>query len=647
MERESSPETAAAASHAAEQALRVFTADQSRGGRLRGLEALATATLRRSEPPIREHIEFALAAVDEALSLVDPETETTRASTLRLTRGRALRHRAATPQDVTAAIDEFREAVTLAQQVGFLPNVARTAYSGAEAAGVFGRWADAAAFYRIGLRAVEELYQMPTSESGKLDELATIWGIHIDAVLAFTHAGQLTEAVGAAELGRARTLGDAVEQQRVEQEIRELHPAEFTAFRDARTALATITQYDDARDVEAAAEAYHDAVSAIRALPDHADFLRSQDIPDYSALLTDDGVALVYIDCNDEECVHLVVTSGSRVEPVWTEYTRENMRRSLFGAEGSNRRHGLFGGTIAGGEDLRKALELQLAPIGAQLVAPLAEALGKRGIRRVILLPGGPLALLPLHAAPLDETGKCLLDLMEVSYAPSARVLSQVAERRDGDRRAFVVGDPKGDLRHAAKEASHVAEVLSEQPLLGEQATVARVRAGVRGATDVHLACHGVYVTMDPLTSRIILADGDITLDDLLNERLFEAGPVVVASACESATSNQFAATDEQLSLLTGFLRSGASSVVATLWAIPDESTAYLMARYYHERAAGKTSAGSLRDAQLWLRDCTTTTLLAFLLEAGLRPGWVRFQEPSARPYAHPVNWAPFIIVGR
>lgn len=647
LERGPSPETAADASNAAEEALRTFTVDRSRGGRLRGLEVFAEATLRRAESPTPEHLEVAVAAVDEALSLVDPETETTRAGSLHFTRGRALRHRATTPSEITAVLDEFREAVTLVQRVGFLPNVARMAYGGAGAASDVERWEDAAAFYRIGLRAVEDLYQTPTSESGKLDELATIWGIHIDAVLAFAHAGQLMAAVGAAELGRARTLSDAVEQQRLEQEIRTLYPSEYTAFHNARTALATITQYDNARDVEAAADAHHDAVAAIRALPGQADFLRPPDVPDYSTLLTDEDVALVYIDCNDKECVHLVVTAGPCVRPVWTEYAREDMRRSLFGADESDLPHSLFGGTFIGGEHLKAALDRQLAPIGARLVAPLAAALEEQGIRRVILLPGGPLALLPLHAAPLDETGRCLLDLVEVSYGPSARVLSKVAERKEGAPRALVVGAPKGDLYYAAQEARHVAELFDERPLLGAEATVRQVRAGLREATDVHLACHAVYVPMDPLTSRIELADGDLTLGDLLGERLFGAGPVVVASACQSATSNQFVATDEQLSLLTGFLRSGASSVVATLWKIPDAPAAYLMARYYHERAEGKTAAESLRDAQRWIRDCTTATLSAFLRDIGWSSTLVMFNETDTRPLAHPVNWAPFIIVGR
>ena len=65
----------------------------------------------------------------------------------------------------------------------------------------------------------------------------------------------------------------------------------------------------------------------------------------------------------------------------------------------------------------------------------------------------------------------------------------------------------------------------------------------------------------------------------------------------------------------------GARAVLATLWAVADQSTAALMAETYRQREAQRLSKiEALRQAQLTL------------------------QRESA--YAHPFYWAPFILMG-
>jgi CHAT domain-containing protein len=81
---------------------------------------------------------------------------------------------------------------------------------------------------------------------------------------------------------------------------------------------------------------------------------------------------------------------------------------------------------------------------------------------------------------------------------------------------------------------------------------------------------------------------------------------------------------DELLGLMRAFLSAGAASLVSTLWAVEDASTAVLMNLFYEELFTHKSKGASLRLAQL------------SLLEDG------RF--PAA--YKHPYFWAPFFLVG-
>ena len=73
--------------------------------------------------------------------------------------------------------------------------------------------------------------------------------------------------------------------------------------------------------------------------------------------------------------------------------------------------------------------------------------------------------------------------------------------------------------------------------------------------------------------------------------------------------------------LSRAFIASGAGGVVASLWAVSDESTAVLMKRFYEEMFERKRPAGrALHAARLTL-----------------------ISDPA---YAHPFYWSPFIVIG-
>jgi hypothetical protein len=77
---------------------------------------------------------------------------------------------------------------------------------------------------------------------------------------------------------------------------------------------------------------------------------------------------------------------------------------------------------------------------------------------------------------------------------------------------------------------------------------------------------------------------------------------LVVLSACETGLGHELRG-EGLIGLTRGFMYAGATSVVASLWKVQDESTAELMKLFYTEMLQnGKTPAEALRLAQNSIR---------------------------------------------
>lgn len=344
--------------------------------------------------------------------------------------------------------------------------------------------------------------------------------------------------------------------------------------------------------------------------------------------------------------------------------------------------------------NLREALRELWTDVGDRLVKPLARELHRRGATGVILIPCGPLALLPLHAFPysLDEVDRCLVRDFDVTYAPSARVLKSVRGRQKDraaiSHRNFVaVCNPPHPvpLPWAEAEVEEVAalfEASNSRVLYHDEATTPAFLEVAHGADYVHLACHGKFDPWDPLESYLSVAHegrpARLTLRDLitLGHPAFEDARLVVASACESAMTDFAALPDEAIGFPAGFLQSGSTGAVGTLWAVPDASTALLMVRFYELLLRGDGRHGgaplhparALRFAQLWLADATVSEMVVYLqehpiLERALlaqssapaatdRDSDVRnsplfgASSPTDTPYKDPYFWASFVFAG-
>ncbi len=257
-----------------------------------------------------------------------------------------------------------------------------------------------------------------------------------------------------------------------------------------------------------------------------------------------------------------------------------------------------------------------LRRLHALLVAPVAESLA--AFPRLIVVPHGALHYLPFHA--LHDGNGWLLERVEVSYLPSASLLRYCQRSGALAGGTLALGHSNGGrLPHALQEARAVAELLGGDVYLEKQATLARFRRLAPGCRVVHLAAHGEFRPDEPLFSGLTLERGRLTTFDLFGMRLNAS--LVTLSACQTG-QNVLAGGDELLGLMRALVYAGAASVVLSLWAVEDRSTAQIMEAFYGSLAQGQGKGAALRHAQR------------------------RFLEENGGAYAHPFFWAPFCLVG-
>jgi CHAT domain-containing protein len=123
----------------------------------------------------------------------------------------------------------------------------------------------------------------------------------------------------------------------------------------------------------------------------------------------------------------------------------------------------------------------------------------------------------------------------------------------------------------------------------------------------LHIATHGQFVPGNGYDSYLLLGDGKkLPIPEVQSLRDLNKIHLVVLSACETALGDTGQDGTEIAGLSYYFLNGGAKAVIASLWAVNDESTSLLMKQFYSNLAKSTTEspiskAQALRQAQLSL----------------------------------------------
>ncbi|MGW2746615.1 CHAT domain-containing protein [Streptomyces sp. NPDC001450] len=259
-------------------------------------------------------------------------------------------------------------------------------------------------------------------------------------------------------------------------------------------------------------------------------------------------------------------------------------------------------------------------------VGPVLDSLEPLGRPpRIVLIPCGPLGVVPWHAArkhiPLGGYRYACQDAV-FSYAPSGAQFLRAAarDRLPATGRRVLVTDPRLSLVWAEIETEALrsacypdarrygefvaAEGVPDAPGSCED-LLAVLPGGGQPAAVLHVSCHGV-AGPSPARSALSLADGELTVARILDHAAAAApgpdGPLVVLSACETDLST--GDHDEALTLSTALVARGAADVVGSRWAVNDSATALMMALFHHFLTRQDLApADALRAAQLWMLD--------------------------------------------
>jgi CHAT domain-containing protein/tetratricopeptide (TPR) repeat protein len=270
------------------------------------------------------------------------------------------------------------------------------------------------------------------------------------------------------------------------------------------------------------------------------------------------------------------------------------------------------------------------------LITPIDEQIS--AYDNLIIVPHGDLNSLPFDM--LWDGSNWLIENKVISYAPSATVYTllqqNIGEQPPGtqtlamsyDGTAYI--DSTYGLDQLYFTDTEVSNLLKLDPeTLPFRANEANEEAlgNLEDVGILHIAAHGVFDSSNPLNTFIALAptansDGHLEVRDIYNLNFANSYPLVTLSACNLAR-NRVLRGDELEGMTRAFLLTGARSVVAGMWQVPDGSTAELMNYFYtYRKTPGITNAQALAEAKRTMINSDNTT----------------FSVPDA--------WAGFVLVG-
>jgi CHAT domain-containing protein/tetratricopeptide (TPR) repeat protein len=547
-----------------------------------------------------------------------------------------------------------------------------------------GSWEQAHDAYSGAITAGEMLYQSAATSISRMQELGAGGDVFAKDAYCLARLGRYAQAIERLEKGRARSLAEALD--RTDAARQEADTDDQAAFLHACELLKSLeaevrglsTPSRDRVSVRSFLEISNEMLKARQALDTVVQRIRTYR-PDFLpvgldfkgiARVVPPSIPLIYLVATSRGSLSLIIPPSAETvddgHVVWLdEFGADDLTDLLVQTDIDGH---VKGGYLVGqvGDEaasFRTALTDLLSILREKIVRQLEDRLTTQGFEGAVLISGGRLSLLPLHAA-FEKT--------VISYTPSARSLQTVrqslAARAEMPPVLLGIGNPLPNprpLAFARAEFDAIAQLYPEaarRVLCEEEATQSLLQRELPAATYLHFACHGAFDLNAPLLSAISLSGSDqVTLRDLLDGEFdLSKARLVVLSACQTGITAVDSVPDEVIALPAGFLQAGVTGAIATLWSVNDISTMLFMVKFY-ECHLGQllAPAVALRNAQLWLRSVTNAelaelfdryrksspgTALQKIANEQFRSYAIR--DPKVAPFAHPYYWAAFALYG-
>lgn len=243
------------------------------------------------------------------------------------------------------------------------------------------------------------------------------------------------------------------------------------------------------------------------------------------------------------------------------------------------------------------------------------------GKTTLVLIPSGRLNVLPFAALNYAD-GKSLLDHAKLIELAKAADLAGLPVASPQPHSVVAFANATGDLPASEREGKEIAELFPTAKVYrGADATRENFLAHGADGDILHLATHGEWNIEDSLQNYLAMADQQRVAQQEIFQLALDNTSLVILSACNTALGDSSGDVKFVASLAEAFWIAGSSSVLASLWAVNDESTAVLMENFYRELKSGVPKAEALRQAQLALRG-----------------------DPR---FSHPYHWSGFVLFGQ
>lgn len=247
---------------------------------------------------------------------------------------------------------------------------------------------------------------------------------------------------------------------------------------------------------------------------------------------------------------------------------------------------------------------------------------------KVVVIPTGMLHFLPFQMLGQKlPSGKFdfLIEHYTLFYAHSIEMLYQSKERI-GEISILAMANADKTLPASEQEVKDLKAMYPNTDVfIHELASEDKAKTSTGKHNILHFATHGNLDYFDYHKSYLTLApneaggeDGKLTIEEVWEIEDIYSYQMVTLSACKTALTEDFN-TGWAVSPATSFIDAGAPTVVASLWAVNDASTALLM-KYFYRNLSTMSKVEALRRAQIELS-----------------------QNPK---FSHPYYWSPFILIG-
>ena len=437
-------------------------------------------------------------------------------------------------------------------------------------------------------------------------------------------------------------------------------------------------ELDDVRDeVEAAAEKLKKISFALdREFPEYAELTAAQPIslPDVQSLLAEDEALMNYVPGTEETFVFVVRRDRAALHHV------DLSAEDLIGAV-AELRSGLDPSGVASLADVPSFDTTRAFQLYEKLFAPAESML--EGVRHVFVVPDGALQSLPLGVLVTAEPQGELTDFSGYRQVPwlvrkyalstlpsvsSLRALRKFAKTAKAKLPFIGFGDPvlegkpgrsrgialaslfRGGvvdtaavrqlppLPETAGELKAMAAILKADEnriYLREAATESAVKSmNLSDSRVIAFATHGLVggelkgtaepaLVLTPPEDGTKKDDGLLTASEVATLKL--NADLVVLSACNTAAPDGSPEAEGLSGLAKAFFYAGSRALLVSHWPVISDAAVKLTTGMFEELAANQTTRRS----------------------EALRRSMLALMENQEKPhYAHPMFWAPFVVVG-